>query len=98
MEGVKPDVRSKKTRLAKAGAGVIGQLPAQIALGEPGSWISAYGGQVAVNGKGILGRSTLVLDALEDLFAMDRNRLRCIHADAHLVALDAEDRHGHFLV
>src|SRR5690606_35845900 len=39
----------------------------------------------------------LVLDALEDLVAVHGHGLRCIDTDADLVALDAENSHGHFL-
>ena len=39
----------------------------------------------------------LVLDALENFFAMDGNALGGIHADTHLVSLDAQYGDGHFL-
>jgi hypothetical protein len=38
----------------------------------------------------------LALDAVEDLLALHRDALGCIDAEANLIALDAQDRHGDF--
>ena len=48
------------------------------------------GGVLAVLGRLVL----LVADALVDLFAVNSDFFRREHADADLVALDSEDRHG----
>src|ERR1700691_518036 len=54
------------------------------------------GGQALAGRRGFLdlrGFRALVLDAVKDLLALHRDRLGCIHAQTHLVALDAQHSH-----